>query len=119
MPCAIPAAPSAGNTSKILVTRNSRPTICSKRAFALTASNLGDDSRMLFQKGLDIIFCCNVLISFDLASKRRVVQHFYSSLLPGGYLFLGQAESLFQVDESFRLVHFPRTTAYWKPTSGR
>jgi chemotaxis methyl-accepting protein methylase len=36
--------------------------------------------------------------------------------LPGGYLFLGQAESLFQVDNSFRLVHFPGTTAYWKPT---
>jgi len=79
--------------------------------------NLSDDSKMLFQKGLDIIFCCNVLIYFDLASKRRVVQHFYSNLLPGGYLFLGQTESLFQVDESFRLVHFPRTTAYWKPTS--
>ena len=43
----------------------------------------------------------------------------YSNLLPGGYLFLGQTESLFQVDESFRLVHFPRTTAYWKPTSAQ
>src|SRR6202140_701829 len=81
--------------------------------------NLSDDSKMLFQKGLDIIFCCNVLIYFDLASKRRVVQHFYSSLLPGGYLFLGQTESLFQVDDSVRLVHFPGTTAYWKPTAAQ
>jgi len=81
--------------------------------------NLSDDSKMLFQKGLDFIFCCNVLIYFDLASKRRVVQHFYSNLLPGGYPFLGLTESLFQADKSFRLVHFPRTTAYWKPTSGR
>jgi chemotaxis protein methyltransferase CheR len=72
---------------------------------------------MLFQKGMDIIFCCNVLIYFDLASKRRVVQHFYSNLLPGGYLFLGHAESLFQVDDSFRLIHFPGTTAYCKPTA--
>jgi len=81
--------------------------------------NLRDDSKMLFQKGIDIIFCCNVLIYFDLASKRRVVQHFYSNLLPGGYLFLGSAESLFQVDDSFRLVHFPGTTAYWKPTAAQ
>jgi chemotaxis protein methyltransferase CheR len=79
--------------------------------------NLSDDSKMLFQKGMDIIFCCNVLIYFDLASKRRVVQHFYSNLLPGGYLFLGHAESLFQVDDSFRLIHFPGTTAYCKATA--
>lgn len=79
--------------------------------------NLSDDSKMIFQKGMDIIFCCNVLIYFDLTSKRRVVQHFYSNLMPGGYLFLGHAESLFQVDDSFRLMHFPGTTGYWKPTS--
>ncbi len=81
--------------------------------------NLRDDSKMLFQKGMDVIFCCNVLIYFDLASKRRVVQHFYANLLPGGYLFLGHAESLFQVDNSFRLVHFPGTTAYCKPKAGQ
>ena len=74
---------------------------------------------MLFQKGIDIIFCCNVLIYFDLASKRRVVQHFYANLLPGGYLFLGHAESLFQVNDAFRLVHFLGTTAYWKPTASQ
>jgi len=78
--------------------------------------NLNDDNKMLFQKGMDVIFCCNVLIYFDLASKRRVVQHFYSNLLPGGYLFLGHAESLFQVNDSFRLVHFLGATAYLKPT---
>jgi chemotaxis protein methyltransferase CheR len=72
---------------------------------------------MVFQKGIDVIFCCNVLIYFDLASKRRVVQHFFSDLLPGGYLFLGHAESLYQVDDSFRLVHFPGTTGYRKPIS--
>lgn len=81
--------------------------------------NLRDDTKMLFQKGIDIIFCCNVLIYFDLASKRRVVQHFYANLLPGGYLFLGHAESLFQVDDAFRLVHFIGTTGYCKPKADR
>jgi len=80
--------------------------------------NLSDDTKMPFLKGIDVIFCCNVLIYFDLASKRRVVQHFYSNLLPGGYFFLGHAESLFQVDDTFRLIHFPGTTAYWKAPAG-
>jgi chemotaxis protein methyltransferase CheR len=88
-----------------------------KKQIRFDRINLSDDSKMLFQKGIDIIFCCNVLIYFDLVSKRRVVQHFFSNLLPGGYLFLGHAESLFQVDDAFRLIHFPGTTAYWKPTA--
>lgn len=79
--------------------------------------NLSDDSKMLFLKGLDLIFCCNVLIYFDLNSKRKVTQHFYSNLLPGGYLFLGHAESLYQVDDRFRLVHFPGALGYLKPSS--
>jgi chemotaxis protein methyltransferase CheR len=80
--------------------------------------NLSDDTKMLFLKGIDVIFCCNVLIYFDLESKRRVVQHFFSNLVPGGYFFLGHAESLFKVDQTFQLVHFPGTTAYWKPPAG-
>ncbi len=80
--------------------------------------NLNDDSKMTFLKGIDLIFCCNVLIYFDLTSKRRVVQHFFSNLLPGGYLFLGHAESLYQVDDRFHLVHFPGTIGYWKPPIG-
>jgi len=80
--------------------------------------NLNDDSKMTFLKGMDLIFCCNVLIYFDLASKRKVMQHFFSNLLPGGYLFLGHAESLYQVDDRFHLVHFPGAIGYWKPTLG-
>jgi chemotaxis protein methyltransferase CheR len=76
--------------------------------------NLCDDARMTFMKGMDVIFCCNVLIYFDLASKRRVIQHFYNNLLPHGYLFLGHSESLYGVSDDFRLVHLPGTTAYVK-----
>lgn len=76
--------------------------------------NLSDDARMTFMKSLDIILCCNVLIYFDLLSKRRVIQHFYNNLLPHGYLFLGHSESLYGVSDEFRLVHLPGTTAYVK-----
>ncbi|HLV85580.1 MAG TPA: protein-glutamate O-methyltransferase CheR [Candidatus Sulfotelmatobacter sp.] len=80
--------------------------------------NLNDDSKMTFLKGMDVIFCCNVLIYFDLVSKKKVMQHFYANLLPGGYLFLGHAESLYQVDDRFHLVHFPGAIGYWKPPVG-
>jgi chemotaxis protein methyltransferase CheR len=76
--------------------------------------NLFDNDSTPFTKGLDIIFCCNVLIYFDLASKRRVIQSFYRDLLPHGYLFLGHSESLYGVNDDFRLVHFPGATAYVK-----
>ena len=86
-----------------------------KAPITFSRLNLQDDSKMLFMKGMDIIFCCNVLIYFDGASKGRVIHHFFSNLLPGGYLLLGTSESLFQLNDEFRLVHFPGTTAYWKP----
>lgn len=81
---------------------------------AFSRLNLSDDARMTFMKSLDVVFCCNVLIYFDLVSKRRVIQHFYNNLLPHGYLFLGHSESLYGVSEDFRLVHLPGTTAYIK-----
>jgi chemotaxis protein methyltransferase CheR len=76
--------------------------------------NLSDDARMTPMKSMDAIFCCNVMIYFDLISKRRVFQHFFNNLLPHGYLFLGHSESLFGVSDDFRLVHLPGTTAYVK-----
>jgi chemotaxis protein methyltransferase CheR len=75
--------------------------------------NLSDDARMAFMKSLDAIFCCNVLIYFDLASKGRVIQHFFNNLLPRGYLFLGHSESLNEVND-FQFVQLPGGTAYAK-----
>ncbi|HEX4782745.1 MAG TPA: protein-glutamate O-methyltransferase CheR [Candidatus Sulfotelmatobacter sp.] len=89
-----------------------QPTV--REGISFSRLNLSDDSRMTFMKSLDVIFCCNVLIYFDLVSKRRVIQHFYNNLLPHGYLFLGHSESLYGVNEDFRLVHLPGATAYIK-----
>ncbi len=85
-----------------------------REGISFSRLNLSDDARMTFMKSLDVIFCCNVLIYFDLISKRRVIQHFYNNLLPHGYLFLGQSESLYGVSEDFQLVHLPGATAYIK-----
>jgi chemotaxis protein methyltransferase CheR len=80
--------------------------------------NLQDQSKMLFMKGFDLIFCCNVLIYFDSVAKKRTVEHFYNGLLPGGHFFLGECETLFGIYDQFRLVHFPGATGYYKPVPG-
>jgi len=85
-----------------------------KSLVTVSRLNLLEDVRMLFMKGMDLIFCANVLIYFDLDSKRRVIQHFYSSLQPHGYFLLGHAESLYGVNDQFKLVHFPSATGYVK-----
>jgi chemotaxis protein methyltransferase CheR len=54
------------------------------------------------------------LIYFDLESKRRVLRHFRDSLLPHGYLFLGNSESLYGVSDEFHLIHFAGCTGYMK-----
>src|SRR5246127_4128842 len=43
---------------------------------------------------MDMIFCMNVLIYFSEERRRSLVQRFYDTLEPGGYLFLGHSESI-------------------------
>jgi chemotaxis protein methyltransferase CheR len=66
---------------------------------------------------VDIIFCRNVLIYFDDASRRRVIEMFYDRLLPGGFLLLGHSESLLNVSTAFELVHLKDDLVYRKPLS--
>jgi len=87
-----------------------------KNRVSFSRLNLHDESKMLFMKGFDAIFCANLLIYFDGASKRRTVHHFYNGLMPGGYFFVGHSESLYGVSDEFRLVHFPGATAYYRPS---
>jgi chemotaxis protein methyltransferase CheR len=76
--------------------------------------NLYEDSKMIFMKSFDFIFCANVLIYFDTASKSKVVQHFYNNLQPYGYFFVGQSESLHGVNDKFKTVRFPGGFGYKK-----
>jgi chemotaxis protein methyltransferase CheR len=87
-----------------------------KKLITFSRLNLQDDSKMLFMRGMDLVFCCNVLIYFDGPSKSKVIDHFFSNLNFGGYFFLGTSESLMKLNDKFHLVHFPGTIGYWKPS---
>jgi chemotaxis protein methyltransferase CheR len=61
---------------------------------------------------LDAIFCRNVLIYFSDSAIRRVVHHFHDLLAPGGYLFLGHAESLSRITDRFTPIRFQGAMVY-------
>jgi len=63
--------------------------------------NLIDDYKMRTFKSIDFIFCRNVLIYFDEASRKRVVGNFFESLNKGGYIFLGHSESVSRISTAF------------------
>ena len=61
---------------------------------------------------LDIVMLRNVLIYFDVESKKAILAKIRRLLRPGGYLFLGGAETTFNVDDAFERVMFDKTTCY-------
>lgn len=52
----------------------------------------------------DIVFLRNVLIYFNLETKRSVVARILDALKPGGWLFIGHSETLVEVSESVEMV---------------
>jgi chemotaxis protein methyltransferase CheR len=62
----------------------------------------------------DFIFCRNVMIYFDEAEQKRLIDKFYRCLNAGGYLFVGHAESLFGLTDRFRMIHLNNGTTYHK-----
>lgn len=55
--------------------------------------------------GFDLVFCRNVMIYFSVETQQRLVDALFRLLLPGGYLFTGDAEALHIYDHDFRTVH--------------
>jgi chemotaxis protein methyltransferase CheR len=63
------------------------------------------DAKAIAAVGIhDAIFCRNVLIYFDKPTQKRVVEAFARALRPGGYLFLGHAESIMRLTDLYEPV---------------
>lgn len=52
----------------------------------------------------ELIFCRNVLIYFDRESKSRVIDRLLTHLAPGGYLFMGYAETTATISDRLESV---------------
>jgi chemotaxis protein methyltransferase CheR len=77
--------------------------------------NLFDVGRGNLVGRVDAIFCRNVLIYFDVRSRKRVIDNLYQRLSPGGYLMLGHSESLLNLSTAFELVHLRDDLVYRRP----
>ncbi|MHB8140009.1 MAG: CheR family methyltransferase [Vulcanimicrobiaceae bacterium] len=68
-----------------------------KRMVEFSRINLLDERTYAEVGPQDVVFCRNVLIYFDKATQKRVVESFARVLRPGGFLFLGHAESIIRL----------------------
>ncbi len=89
-----------------------------RQLVSISHLNLLDSARMRMLGTFDLIFCRNVIIYFDQAAKKKVVESFYHVLRDGGFLLLGHSESLVNVTTLFSLRHFKNDMVYQKSGSG-
>lgn len=84
-------------------------------AVEFTRCNLCRPQETARYRDFDIVFCRNLLIYFDDASRRVAASAIYDALKPGGYVMLGHSESMSRISSLFRVRRFPDALAYQKP----
>ena len=57
-----------------------------------------------FKRKMHIVFLRNVMIYFDSATKRQLIQKVYDVMEPGGYLFIGRTEVIDRNQIPFQFV---------------
>ncbi len=84
-----------------------------RRMVAFEERNLKAGDPIFWRPGtFDIIFCRNVIMYFTPEAMREVVDRLRRCLAPGGYLFLGPAETLRGLSHAFHLRHSHETFYY-------
>ncbi|MEX0830037.1 MAG: protein-glutamate O-methyltransferase CheR [Nitrospirales bacterium] len=61
---------------------------------------------------MDIVFLRNVMIYFDMGTKKNILQNIRKILDPQGYLFLGGSETTLNIDDQYERVEVSETSCY-------
>ena len=77
--------------------------------------NLNDRMAMRSMRAFDFIFCRNVLIYFDVESKRKILDEIHGTLFRGGYLLLGGSETTLNLTNRFERRIMGQTVLYQAP----
>jgi chemotaxis protein methyltransferase CheR len=86
-----------------------------RRMVSFAPANLAERAWVATLPAQNVIFCRNVLIYFGDPKTRLAAEAFYEALEPGGYLFLGHAETLSRVPTRFQPVRRPGAIFYERP----
>ena len=83
-----------------------------------SAVNLVDSTETRHNGLFDVIFCRNVLIYFDEASRRLAAENLFDALEPGGFICLGHTESMSRISPLFQVRRFDDAIVYQRPMEG-
>jgi chemotaxis protein methyltransferase CheR len=85
-----------------------------KKSVTFLGLNILDTHKLALINMMDVIFCRNVIIYFDPASKKKAIEIFHKKLKNYGYLLLGHSESLINISTAFALRHLKHDLVYQK-----
>lgn len=89
-----------------------------RESVQFSAVNLVEPEETRLHGQFDVIFCRNVLIYFDDASRRVAAENLYENLLPGGFICLGHTESMSRISPLFEVRRFTDAIVYQRPSKG-
>lgn len=67
----------------------------------------------------DLVLCRNVLIYFDVETRRRILSAIHGTIAPSGYLLLGTGETAFDLDAGLVRKTLGNTVMYQVPENGK
>jgi chemotaxis protein methyltransferase CheR len=86
-----------------------------RRMVSFGQLNLLDREALGLVGKVDVVFCRNVMIYFDMPARKQLLRGFHDKLEEGGFLLLGHSESLINITADFELVHLRHDLVYRKP----